>query len=157
MNDINKHRGDNLGGLYHFRFIPKNDVNSIPVAISGKICEPVELKSGARWFDFYATEGTQSFNEDQQTNDHGNYFKLKLSGSTPKIRTEVSDIFNEMKDQEFIIDCTDNNGNRRLIGTINEPLRFSFKSDTGNGAQNKNAYSFEFYGDVSKVPPTYFI
>lgn len=157
MNDINKHCSDNIGGVYLLKFIPKTDVSSIPATINGKVCEPVILNSGARWYEFYGTEGTKSLKEDQQPSEHGDYFKLKLAGSTPKIRTDVSDIFNEMKDQEFIIDCTDNNGNRRLLGTINEPLRFQFTSDTGNGAANKNAYTFEFYGDVSKVPPTYYI
>jgi hypothetical protein len=157
MNDINKHCDDNLGGVYLLRFIPKTDVSSIALPIKGRVCEPVVLNAGACWYEFYGTEGTKNLKEDQQPSEHGDFFKLKLSGSTPKIRTSISDTLNEMKDKEFIIDCIDNNGHRRLLGTINEPLRFQFTSDTGNSAPNKNAYTFEFYGDVSKSPPTYYI
>ena len=157
MNDINKHCEDNLGGVYFFRFIPKTDVSSISEPINGKVCEPVALIPGARWFDFYGTEGTKSLKEDQQQSDQGDYFRIKLSGSTPKVRTDVSNTLFDMKDQEFIVDCIDNNGHRKLLGTIKEPLRFSFVSDTGNAAQNKNAYAFEFTADLSKLSPTYYI
>lgn len=157
MNDILKHCEDNIGGVYLFRIVLSSDVIGIAERFNGKVCEPVTLKAGARWYDFYGTEGTMDLKEDQQENDHGSYFKIKLVASVPKIRTSIDETFEDMKNKKFIVDCIDNNGHRKLLGTISEPLQFKYSAGTGVGAPNKNGYSVEFYGDVVKNSPTYYI
>jgi hypothetical protein len=157
MNDINKHCDENVGGILHFNFIPVRDVLSIVEPIKQRITEPITLKPGTRWFEFYATRGTINFDENQQESPHGDYYKAKFTGLVPKGRTEIEDTFNKMKNKNFILDYTDNNGHRRLVGTVSNPLRFKSDYSTGNDAKNKNGHSFEFFGNIIDKSPTYFI
>jgi hypothetical protein len=157
MEDINKHCADNLGGIFLLRYIPKDDVESIVEPINGRVTEPVVLKANKRWFEFYATPETLKFNEEQQESPQGDYFKIKLTGATPKDRADIISAFNKMKKPSFIIDYTDNNGLRKLVGTITEPLRFKHSSTTGDKAPSKNGHSFEFFGDVIDKSPEYYI
>lgn len=157
MEDINKHCDDNLGGLYYFKFIPVDDVVSIVEPLNSKVCEPVVLNNLARWFNCYATEGTIKYTEEKQQSPHGDYYKAKLTAFIPKDRAEVINQINLMNNKLFVIDYTDNNGLRKLVGTINNPLRFSDNLDTGSNAANRNGFTIEFVGDILKKAPTYFI
>lgn len=157
MKDINKHCEDNLGGIFLLRFIPSNDIETIVEPIDGRVTEPVVLKENTRWYEFYATPETIKFDEDQQQSPHGDYFKIKLTGNTPKDRAEVISTLNEMKNKTFILDYIDNNGTRKLVGTITEPIKFKHTSTTGNTVPSKNGTSFEFYGDVIDKSPEYYI
>lgn len=157
MNDINKHTEDNLGGIFSIKIIPVSDVQSIPMPIKSRILQAVVLKNNTRWYDLYATEQTIKFEEPQQESEHGNFFRCKLTGLVPKDRADVIELFNEMANKLFVIDYTDNNGVRKLIGNLSEPLTFSSNFDTGSTATNKNGYSFEFKGDLIKKSPVYFV
>lgn len=157
MEDINKHCDENVGGIFLFRYIAKDDVESIVEPIDERITEPVVLKANKRWFDFYGTPGTIKFDEEQQQSPHGDYFKVKLTGLTPKDRADIIRPFNKMKNPTFIIDYTDNNGLRKLVGNLNESLRFKHASSTGDKPQSKNGHAFEFYGDVIDKSPEYYI
>jgi hypothetical protein len=157
MEDINKHCDENVGGIFLFRYIPVEDVESIVEPIDSRITEPVVLKAGKRWFEFYATPGTIKFEEEPQESSHGDYFKIKFSGNTPKDRQETISAFNKMKNKHFILDYTDNNLFRKLVGNISYPLKFKKSTSTGAQAQNKNGYAFEFYGDVLNESPEYYI
>lgn len=157
MNDINIHCDENIGGIFLFRFIPTIDVESIPEPINSRITEPITLKSGKRWFNFYATPGSMKFEEEVNNSSHGDYIKAKLTGNTPKGRIEVVSNFNKMLNQTFIIDYTDNNKFRKIVGTLTEPMRFKRIYTTGDKPNTKNSYSFEFYGDITQESPEYFI
>lgn len=157
MNDINKHCGDNLGGIFLFRVIPVDDVQSIPLLVDGKVCEPVILKTDKRWFDVYGTEGTMKYLEEPQTSEHGDFYKASITSFIPKGRSEVKAVLDEMKNKNFIIDIIDNNSFRRLVGTIAEPLKFSVGYDSGNKVTTSNGYSISFSGLIQNESPEYFI
>lgn len=157
MNDINKPCDDNLGGLYRFNFIPVTEVQKIAEPIGCRVLEPLETTSIGRWYECYASEGTMKFNEDLQQNEHGDYHKVKLSAFIPKDRTDIGEQLEKMRGKDFIIDYIDNNGHRKLIGRLDTPLRFTYSLDTGSTVPNINGHKIEFYGDILKKSPTYFI
>lgn len=157
MEDIARHLGDNLGGINSFRYIPISEVLYLSEAIEGKVCEPLTIKAPGRWYDFYATEGTMGFNEVKENSPHGDFYKVRLSGFVPKDRPELIHALNKMRNQKFIIDYTDNNGLRKIIGTIDEPLRLKHSFDTGADVPNRAGTSFEFYGDLRFPSPVYYI
>lgn len=157
MEDINKHCDDNLGGVQPFKFIPVDDIASMVEPINSKVLEPVTLKALARWFNCYATEGTIKYNEEKQQSPHGDYYKAKLTAFIPKDRAEVIEQLKQMNNKLFVIDYTDNNGLRKLVGTIDNPLSFSDTIDTGDNASKRNGYTIEFSGELLKKAPTYFI
>lgn len=155
MNDINKFTDDNLGGVMLFKFIPVDDVQEIPTAINNMIASAVVLKPATRWYEFYGTIGTIEFNEDQSDSEAGSYFKKSLKAITPKNRTDVDLIFGEMKNRRFILDVLDNNGIRKIVGTIQEGLKFTSKASTKGEATQRNEYVIEFTGDGENKSPTY--
>lgn len=155
MNDINKFTDDNLGGVMLFKFIPIDDVQEIPTAINNIIASGITLKPSTRWFEFYGTIGTIEFNEDQAESEAGAYYKKSVKAITPKNRTELDLIFNEMKDRRFILDVTDNNGIRKIVGTKQEGLRFTAKASTKAEASQRNEYQIEFSGEGENKSYTY--
>lgn len=155
MDDINKFTDDNLGGIFLFRFIPIEDIATIPEPLDHEINAPVTLTATARWFDFYGTPGTIELSEDDNQNEAGTYYKKKLTAITPKNRTELDKIFTEMRHRQFVLDVTDNNGIRKLVGSTTEPLKFKCKSSTKSEAAQRNEYAIEFYGDGVEKSYTY--
>jgi hypothetical protein len=97
------------------------------------------------------------YNEEKQQSPHGDYYKAKLTAFIPQDRSEVNNQLELMKNKLFIIDYTDNNGERKLVGTVENPLSFTDTMDTGANVPNRNGYTIEFSGDILKKSPTYFI
>ena len=157
MKDIVKHCDDNLGGIYVYRVAIVDDIQSMSEPIDGKVLEPIVLKTGKVFYDIYATEGSTKFSEDSTESSHGDYYKAKLSSFVPKDRTEVTDTLNKMANKKFIIDYTDNNSHRKLIGTIANPMQFRNSLATGEKVPNPNGHTIEFYGDLLEKSPTYFV
>ncbi len=144
MDDVKKFEDDNLGGVYLFKYIPADDVQSISDPIDGFITKEVSLKPDKQWFDFYGTEGTMAFSEDDSNTNDGTLYNKKVIAITPKQRTEIDVLFFKIRNRRFILDLIDNNGLRKIIGSIEEPLKFTNKGDTKNMASGRNEYAIEF-------------
>lgn len=156
-NDIEKHHGDNLGGVNSFKFAFANSVDTIPPIIDGSIHHAVTLLTSppSRWFDGYCTEGTMQLKETAKDSEHGEYQEKEFTGIVPKGRPELIDLFNSMADQLFIIDAIDNNGIRRLIGNKEEPLKLKVDFDTKADVPQRNEYRISFKGTGVKKSPQY--
>lgn len=144
MDDVLKFTDDNLGGIYLFKYIPVDDVESISDPIDGFIAKEINLKPNSQWFDFYGTEGTMQFTEDPAASNDGTIYNKKLVAITPKHRTELDLLFHQMRNRRFILDIIDNNGLRKIVGSIQEPLKFLSKADTKSQASGRNEYAIEF-------------
>lgn len=152
-NDIKKIEGDNLGGIYSFKFIPVTDVQSIPSTLNGAIHNEVNIKTNTRWYEGYCTIETMNFSDNQEDSDHGAFHTKEFLGIVPKDRPELIDLFNGMKNKRFILDLVDNNGTRKLVGTVEEPLNFSSGFDTKANIAGRNEYKISFKGQgVAKSP-----
>ena len=147
MNDINRHEGDNLGGVVSFNFIPVQDVESLTMPIEHRIVEPLQLKTGKYWYCGFATLGTIGFTEESQQTPNGEVYKQKFAAIRPKDDKDISLLLNEMRNQKFIIDYTDANGQRKLIGTTDEPLFFSSVLNTKTSVAGRNEHTLIFYRD----------
>ena len=147
MNDIKKPSGDNIGGLIRFNFIPYEDVESIDMPIDGKVTIEVELKEGKQWYCGYGTLGSMSYTETPSENMNGAVFSKLLSAVCPQDGEENNALFNEMRNRRFIVDYTDSNGLRKLIGSIEEPLKFNATLNTQTSMPGLNAHAISFYGE----------
>lgn len=146
MDDINEYSGDNLGGVIGFKFIPVTDVQSIENPIDHVITTAVVLKTNKRWFSAYATQGTIGYSETSEQTAHGEVFKQQLVAIIPKDDKDKAVLFNKMRNQKFIVDYTDSNGLRKLIGSLEEPLFFSSSANTKTEMSGRNEHSITFYG-----------
>jgi hypothetical protein len=153
INDIKRHDDDNLGGNNSYIFIPEDDVLTIPTVFEGAIHTEIILKPLKKWFFGYGTEGTLRFTDVESENDHGTFYLKKFMCNVPKNRAELVAIFNKMKNRKFILLLTDNNGEKILVGTKEEPLSFKNRFDSKDDVPGRNEHEVEFYGEgVDKSP-----
>lgn len=147
MNDINKFSGENLGGLIRFNFAVVSDILTIEEAVDSKISKVIKMKPGTRWYSGYATLGTMSFTEPTEETNAGPIYKRSFNAFCPKDDEEKTDLFARMRNEKFILDITDSNCLRKIIGSINEPL--SFKSTLNKKANMPElaGYAISFFGD----------
>jgi hypothetical protein len=157
MNDINKFCNDNLGGVNSFKFIPDTDILAMPTNINNSFLEPVFINNGARWYNCYATQDTIRYTEEKEKSKHGDFFSIKFVAFIPKDTDELSNNLESMNNKNFVIDYIDNNGNRKLIGSKENPLQFKYSLDTGSSMPNRNGYQIEFTAQSIHKMPTYFV
>ncbi len=156
MNDFTSFQDtDNIGGCQSFQFIPVNQVVSIPDPIDFVIPTEPTLLSGATFFNGYSTAKTLLFDEKTQKNNAGEYFLQKISGFYPKIRPSILKLFKEMKNHKFIVLVHDNNNMLRMVGTLEQPLEFSYSLSTGTNPVQRNGITFEFTAENELPAPMY--
>lgn len=147
MDDINKFTGDNIGSIKSFQFIPVDDILTIPAAVNHIINQQITLKPGKAWFNAYVTEGTLNFKEEEKANEHGVFYLQTLSGFIPKDFKDLTVLFNEMDGFKYIINYVDNNGKKKIAGSLDSPLQFELKLDTSDATSGRNGHLITFFGE----------
>jgi hypothetical protein len=155
INEIKKHENDNLGSVVELKFLPIEAVETMPIAVNGAVHAPVVLKQNFAWINCYCSPNTISFKEDAADSEHGTYYKKKLSGKTPKDRSEVIDSFSKMDNGKFILLYKDANGTLKLIGSPDEPIYFKNSFSTKEDVAQRNEYDINFEGDGLLKSPVY--
>lgn len=151
---------DNFSGIRFFRFIPEDHVRSIPgspIDTIRIVNGPLILKTGKRWFYGYAAFQTADYKEKGGGGPHGPTYKFSFNGFLPLISATQSQNVSDMEEHRFLLDCIDNNGNRKLVGNLETPLAFESSEDVKPpvGAPNGNGYAFSFFGELYPKSPGY--
>lgn len=155
MKSLPKFNGDNIGGVHKFWFIPARQVDSIPEPNGQVIDQDIVLKSGAAFYEGYSTLETLRFEEDHEKSEHGNFYEQVLGGFYPKESPGVTQQFEEMAADRFIVIFQDNNNYYKLLGSLENPLRFEADMDTTDTPGGRNGYTFEFRREADKRAPFY--
>lgn len=157
LKDIEKHKNDNLGGIFSLQIIPIEHVSSIPEAIDGIIHKALIPTADGRWLSVYATEYTISFKENQEDSDHGDYYSKVITGKVPKNRPLITDQFTQFKNRKFICLITYNNGTSVLVGNLDEPMMFKSAHSSKEQMGDRNETDFTFSGKGLNKSPFYYI
>ena len=144
-----------LGGCRGFEYVPASELLHIPRLRNGQVPAPVILKDGSAFRKGYSTFKTLVFEEKIQENDSGKYYLCEIKGFYPKICHEILDLFARMAMDHFVVVVTDNNGLRRVCGTDDNPLNFSFDQGTGSEPASRAGISFSFRGQLPQPSPFY--
>lgn len=145
---------DNLGGNKSFMFCPVGDIVSIPDPISNIVMTAATMATGKTFLNGYAAPKTLLFEENDQKNSAGTYFIQKISGFYPKITSTILALFKEMQNDKFILIVKDNNGYIRLVGSLEQPAQFRYKSSTASNIPSRNGISFGF--EAQSIYPALF-
>lgn len=146
---------ENISGLTSLQFIPVSFVQSIPRPWKDEVNTAVSLVPGKQFFRLAFTRETASFNCPNEESVNGSVHKLSISLTVPKMKMATSANFTEMKDDLFIVIATDNNGNKRLCGTLEAPLRFNYTEFSQSEFGKRGGYTVTFFRDLSASPPYY--
>jgi hypothetical protein len=144
MNNIEKTKNcQNMAGCKALFFIPLEEISSI-TSLNENTKRLVPLV-GSNWafFDLYEIGFTSKPDND--------YFSYSISG-TFRDKENKNRLFSKMKNKRFVLKLIDNNNVPWLIGTLEEPMHFTFEYTSGKNPKQDKSYSIEFFGDTTISP-----
>lgn len=106
------------------------------------------------WYTMPYVSGTGTWTEDQRDSEQGDYFRLSLSARLPADTPQVRGELHRMKQHRYLLRLT-RNGTVLLLGTPDQPLRFSSRFDSGADGGDTRAHVVTFEGAVLRKSPGY--
>ena len=155
MADINEPAFDNIGGFNTVEFAFKSNVSSLPDP-DGHVMEEddISIVAGEEWYSFYATQKTIIPDISSKKTDAGTEWSINLKIRFPKEQAVITKTFLDMIERLLLIKLTDNNGVKRLFGTLNIPMKMKFNILNPGEVSGYNGYQVEFE-TLSSHPPYY--
>ena len=140
---------DNVGGVEALWYADVADVLSIPDPAAPLITTDIQLVPGASWYQLVATRTTLGFTQPGKEDRHGPYWQPQLKGVLAKATPTVAAGLEALDTRRFVVLYRDHNGITWLVGSLDEPLKFSDKYDAGT-ATARNNYDFTFAGETTR-------
>ena len=142
---------DNLGGieaLWYARaadLLDFDDLGELPIA-------QLELKPDAYWFQLVSTRGTVRYKQTpKDLGRHGESYAQKLVGTVSRHSAELAAGLEALEGQELVALYRDHNGQVQLVGTPEQPLKWTDTYDSGEIYQNqRNNYDWVLEGETPR-------
>lgn len=112
-----------------------------------------DIFSGS-WLSLPFAGGTAQWTEDQQSSEQGDYFRVSLSALLPADSATVRGELNRMKQHRFLLRIT-RSGTVILVGTLEQPLRFDSRFDSGADGGDTRGHRCTFSGAAIRKSPGY--
>jgi len=135
---------DIIGGIAEFKFARLQDASSFSVLDSVVQANALSQIASA-WYTGYSTISELKFSEEQSVGDHGSSFVKTLEGFFPGDDENILPLMNEMAGQYFLLYLKDNDELMKIVGSVNEPMIFTFKFSSAN-PKGKKGYTWQFMG-----------
>ena len=145
----------NPGGLKSFGFAPAVTLTGIPQTVAGATLSELVFKTGFNLLNGYATANTLQFTEDATENEQGVFYEQNLQGFVPLDTAQIIALFAEMLQMRFVCIAKDFNNAKRLVGSVENPLIFSYKYTSGNDRKDAKGYKFNFSRTSTNPAPVY--
>jgi hypothetical protein len=139
-----KLHNNNLGSIKRFVFAYEDDILQWPDVINHTMTDVPTLKPGKQWYEGYSTIDARGFSEPISRDPKGNLYTPVLQGLYPRINNQITAVFELLIHKRMIVIVEDNNGDRRVIGRPGNAARFTYNAATGNKADNRNSYNYQF-------------
>lgn len=155
MNSFPENQLENAGGMASFNFVPAYAVSQVPEANDNVITAPVVLNANRQWVKGLFIKNTGAFDENTKDTNGGLTYNYKFTCKYPGTNLELNSTLAEMAQTPIVLDCTDNNGNRRLLGNKNNPLTMQYAFNTKDGFAGRPEYILTFSWLSEKTAPFY--
>jgi hypothetical protein len=132
---------DNTGGLSRIYFTPVSNIFQYENIYDGQIHNLV-LNTGEMDTLFIVPDSAE-FTQEKSQSPAGDVFATSLTAIIPKDRPELLAKCQEMDGKEFIVVYKDNNGYYKVLGSPEEPMKFSADVNTGQ-RESLNKYTVKF-------------
>jgi len=143
---------NNQGGIYSAKLLHNIGVQRIPDVVFGthRIDGAVVLNSGYAWEAPYFTESTANWTEQEKPMGTDSVFVQRVELLIPLHDHDgiYEQIVRERK--RYLIDLTDRDGNRRLVGTKLQPLQLVHKFETERDPSGRKATVLVFEGETNE-------
>lgn len=137
MKQLNK-TADNMGGLIKFWAIPSDQVS-----ISEKT---VTIANSENVYEVYCSPETMQFVEPSEKTNAGIHYNTTVKGFSPGLTEELDAALDYMDQRKWVVLFVDGNGNYKLAGTKENPLRLATNVDTGQDTSSRAGCDFVFSG-----------
>ncbi|MVN76932.1 hypothetical protein GO988_11410 [Hymenobacter sp. HMF4947] len=145
----------NTGGVRGLRVWPASNVR-IPAYQGQQLTQPLQLLDAGNYADIWYLPDSAGFSEPQDDNVQGDLYKPLIQLVVPKDAPDVSEAVARLTAVRYVVaGYTDANGLSKLVGTPENPLRFSALLETGKRGPDRNGYTFSFAGETPQRAPFY--
>jgi hypothetical protein len=155
MQNLTVNNGDNTGSLTTIHFVPVEDVLSIPAPVDYTVSDPVVMAVDKNWYTAEVTQDTPGFSEKEFKGKEGSGLNVLVEAFIPGHNPTITSILNGMRYRRFLLIVKDQEGQKRLLGSLKNPMRFKWEFDTGNKAASLKGYKITFY-QTAKVSPYFY-
>ncbi len=146
---------DNTGGIAKSWFVPVEDVVSIPEAIEYTVAEPVVMDAEKNWYTIESAADTQGYDEKELKGKEGSGISIMYRAFIPGHNPTLTSIFNGMRHRRFLLIVKDQEDQKRLLGSLKNPMRFKYEFQTGNKTSASKGYEITFY-QTAKASPFFY-
>jgi len=156
MMDLNYAGGDNPAGIYLIRCVPVVGVKSLPTPATGgpmEVAGPPVFHPGYAWLQLYGTEGTKTYAEEEEETDNGPIWSVSVGLFLPNDSSLVRSNLSQMARHRYILECQDNSGQWRRLGTQVESLQLKYKFSIGAQVSDRRGATLTFSGTLTQIPP----
>lgn len=156
MTDLLFAGGNNIAGLFKIRCAPVAGILTLPLPAPAG---PIQVSTGPTfaqgyaWYTIYGTEGTKDYSEEQQMTDNGPVWAVKLSLFLPGDSADNRGSLLEMTHHRFVVECQDNLGLWRRVGTKEQNLELSYRFGTDAAAGGRRGNWLTFSGQLTAPAP----
>jgi len=149
----------NSPGVIKIEYIPINWILTWPEFIdtNNTITSSIQLIPTKDWLLGSFSTGTSKYSEKTKKSKKGLKYKASLKAFISIDSPEISDLFNKMARELFVVKITDKNNSIRILGTPTVPFQFSSELSTGKKTGDSKGHDYTFYGDLFEKAPFYVI
>ncbi len=141
-------------GVFEYAPIDEVDYSSFVEAVLESTYNQQAPYGIADWYPMPYAIGSGSWSEDQQDDEQGHTFRhtinLLLPADTPAVRGEL----NAMRNRRFLARIQ-KNGATYLVGSIEQPLKFSSRFESGSDGGDTRGHRISFSGVSLRKAPAY--
>ncbi|HEY3406434.1 MAG TPA: hypothetical protein VGK59_23765 [Ohtaekwangia sp.] len=133
-------RADNLGGILILKVARKDDIESIPDPVGSIISGNIVFKAGKGFVTWEATLESVRSQSNSRANREGTSRQNRITFTVPKDDALIKAQLDQAEGDEIIILITDGNGNNKLFGQLDLPVKLEYDHDSGATFGNLNHY-----------------
>jgi hypothetical protein len=132
-------------GLLAYIPVSEIDLTVWPAAVKNSTYNQQSGAGELAWYAMPYVQGTGNWTEEQQENEQGQYFRSVISVFLPSDSGAVRSELEAMKRHRFVLKVT-RGTESWLIGTPENPLRFTSSYDTGSEGGDSRGHRCSFSG-----------
>jgi len=140
----------NLASIVKVSLLPKDDITAMPELNLATTETAGAVSTGGTWDDVDFTIHSAVYKEKFNKGRGFGTWQVELTGKHVELERFTLDALNK----RYIMDVTDANGTRLLVGTKDEPLVLSMEQDSGQPSSGRFA-TLVVGGELSRRPPIY--
>lgn len=144
LSEIARLTSSNIGGVVELKVARVDDIASMPNPDDDTIYGDINFKTGGGWHSWWPTSQTIGVSSQNADGMEGDYKMNSMPFIISKDRQGIKAMLDKAEQDDFIVLFKDGNGNPKIFGTIDRPVKFSFSQSTPEAHSSRNAYSCQF-------------